>query len=143
MPNIQINAGLTTLELNGSLINDFAEGDYLTLTAVNPLTSRTNSANGGVNINKRSDGNVKTLVFRVQKYSDSDILLNTIINKESPEIINGTMVENFIKDGASSKESHALEGGSITTLPTITKNNQDGSDMMEFTIEFRSGIRSI
>jgi len=141
--NIQINADLTTFELNGTIINDFAVGDYLTLTSVNPLTSRTNSVSGGVSINKRTDGGVADLVFRVQKYSDSDIFMNTVINQDSPTILNGSMVENFVKDGTASKESHTLEGGSITTKPVITKNNLDGSDLMEYSVQFRDAVRNV
>jgi hypothetical protein len=143
MANITINADFTTLELNGTLINDFIQGDFIQVTPVNPLTSRTNGSGGSVNINKRTDGDVYDLVFRVMRYSDSDVFLNSAINSDAPTVFNGSITELFVKDGASFAEKWALEGGSITTLPSITKNNVDGNDVMEYTIQFRRAIRNI
>lgn len=136
-------ADSTTLVLNGFPIVDFAEGDFITLTPVNALTSQTNSANGGVNINKRTDGSVFDVVFRVQKYSDSDIFMNSEVNQETPTVFNGSAKENYVKDGTAGVESWTLENGSITSRPTETKNNQDGNGVVEYTIRFRNAQRAL
>lgn len=143
MAVITMAADSTTLILNGTAIVDMAEGDYLTLTPANPLTSHTNSANGGVNINKRIDGSVFDLVFRVQKYSDSDIFMNSEVNQSQPTIFSGSSKENYVRDGSAGVETWNLENGSITTRPTETKNNQDGSNLVEYTIRFRNAQRAL
>lgn len=143
MSQIVSAAENTTLVLNGSVFTTFAEGDYITLAPVNPLTSRTNSANGGININTRVDGSVHDLTLRVQKGGADDILLNSWRNTAAPTVINGSMKENFIRDGVEAVDTYTLEGGSITTLPTDTKNNQDDNSMMEYVIQFRSAVRAL
>jgi len=143
MAVITFNADSTSLILNGTAINDFAEGDLLELNPVNDLTSHVNASNGGVNINKRVDGGVHDLIARVQKYSDSDVFLNSAINQESPIVFNGSVKEDFTRDGVEGSESYILENGSITTRPANVKNNQDGNGMMEYTIRFRNATRNL
>jgi len=143
MATITLAADSTTLTLNGTTILDFAEGDFLTLTPANALTSHTNSANGGVNINKRIDGDVYDLLFRIQKFSDSDVFMNSAINQEVPVLFNGSAKDNFTKDGTDGVETWTLQNGSITTRPTETKNNQDGNGLVEYTIRFRSAQRAL
>lgn len=143
MANITMLADSTTLVLNGTAIPDFAEGDYLELNPINPATSHVNSSNGGVNIHKRFDAGVHDLIVRVQKDSASDVFLNSAINTESPTIFNGSVKEDFTRDGVAGSDSYTLENGSITTRPTNTKNNTDGNAMMEYTIRFRNAIRSL
>jgi len=140
---ILLNTESTTLVLNGFAIADFAEGDRLELNPVNPLTSHVNSANGNVTINKRVDGDVHDLVVRVQKFSGSDVFLNSAINQEGPVVFNGSVKEDFTRDGTASAESYILENGSITTRPSNVKNDTDGNAMMEYTIRFRNATRSI
>ena len=74
MSTIALAADSTSLILNGAGITQFSEGDFLTLAPVNPLTGHVNTQTG-VNINKRMDGNVYDLTFRVQKYGSDDVLL--------------------------------------------------------------------
>lgn len=143
MATITMAADSTTLVLNGAPMVDMAEGDFITLTPVNPLTSHTNSTNGGVNINKRIDGDVFDLVFRLQKYSDNDVYMNSACNQDSPVIFEGSSKENFVKDDVSGVESWNFSRGSITTRPTETKNNQDGNALVEYTIRFRSAYRAL
>lgn len=140
---IVTQAESTTLILNGTPVNDFIAGDIITLTPVNPLTSHVNGTGNGVNINKRSDGGVHDLVVRVQKMSDSDIFLNSAVNQDSPVVFNGTMKEDFTKDGIAGVETYILETGSITTRPTATQNDQDGNALREYTIRFRNAQRNL
>lgn len=140
---ITLAADSTTLVLNGHIFNDFGVGDYLELTPVNALTSRTNSRNGGLNIQKRSDGGVHTLTVRVQRFSDDDIYLNSARNQSLPVIFDGSAKETGIKDGDDFVESFILESGSITTQPTFTKNDQDGNALAEYVLEFRDATRNL
>lgn len=143
MAAITLAADATTLVLNGSAITDLAEGDTLVLAPVNPATSHQNAIGGGVNINERSDKGVHDLTVRVQKYSDSDSLLNSFARQSPPVLINGSSKTLYIKDGSSSEESYILENGSITTQPTNTKSSTDGNAMMEYVIRFRNAARNL
>ena len=143
MAVIQFNADSTSLILNGAAMLDLVEGDFVTLTPVNDLTSHTNSSDGGVNINKRVDGGVHDLVVRVQKFGSADVILNSAINQEASVVFNGSVKEDYVKDGVAGAESYILENGSITTRPGNTKNNQEGNGAMEYTIRFRNATRNI
>lgn len=143
MPTIILHADSTSLILNGVPYPDFAAGDFLELSMPNALTSRVNAANGGVNVGQRVDANIGVLTFRVQKYSSSDINLNNARNQASPVIFNGSIKEDFSRDGTNTVESIVLENGTITTQPTNTKNNTDGNGLMEYMIEFRNVVRNL
>lgn len=135
MAVITFKADSTTLILNDEVINDFINGDILELAPVNPDTSRTYGRNRSVNIQKRSDADVYTLKFSVMKDSDSDIFMNTQMNKDIPVVFAGSLKEIFIKDGSEFTESYELSAGSITDKPTQAKNNQDGNAQMDYTVE--------
>jgi hypothetical protein len=143
MATIVLQADSTTLVLNGTILNDLAEGDSIAFTSVNPLTGHVNSARGGVTIKQRFDGGVTDMVVRVQKYSDSDVFLNSARNGGAPVVFNGSAKENYTKDGAEFVCTLQLENGSITTQPTDTRNNQDGNALMEYTIRFRNVVRTL
>lgn len=143
MSRITLPADATTLVLNGTVIDNLAEGDFLTLAPVNPLTSHVNSTNGGVNINKRTDGDVHDLTVRVQKFSPSDVFMNSALVAAEPTVFDGSMKSNYTRDGVDFVETYTMETGSITTQPTQTKNNQDGNAMMEYVIRFRSVVRAL
>lgn len=143
MAVITMSADSVSLVLNGFPITDFAEGDIVELNPINDLTSQINGANGAVNINKRNDGGVHDLIIRVQKMSGSDVFLNSAINQEEPVVFNGSLKEDFIRDGTAGAESFILENGSITTRPGNTKSNTDGNGMLEYTIRFRNATRNL
>lgn len=143
MAVITMSADSATLVLNGFAIVDFAEGDFLELNPVNDLTSHINGAAGAVNINKRNDGGVHDLIVRVQKMSGSDVFLNSAMNQTEPTVFNGSVKEDFNRDGTAGAESYILENGSLTTRPGNTKNNTDGNGMMEYTIRFRNATRNL
>lgn len=143
MAQVQINAAESTFVLNGTSITDFVEGDYITITPANELTTQTNGANGSVNINKRLDGDVADVMFKVLKYSDADVFMQNEINQDSPTVFNGSIKQPFIRGGSDFVENHICEGGSITTKPTFTDNNQEGNNTVEYTIRFRSVTRLI
>ena len=143
MAVIQLDADSSSLILNGTPINNLAEGDVIELNPANPLTSHTNASEGGVNINEHVAGGAHDLIVRVQKYSDSDIFLNSAINAKPLTVFNGSLKEDFIKDGIAGVESYILENGSITTRPSNAKNNTDGNGMMEYTIRFRNATRNL
>ena len=143
MAVITMSADSTTLVLNGFAITDFAEGDTVELNPVNALTSHVNGSDGAVNINKRNDAGVHDLIVRVQKFSGSDVFLNSARNQDAPTVFNGSVKEDFTRDGTAGAESYILENGSVTTQPSNVKNNTDGNAMMEYTIRFRNATRNI
>ena len=141
MSTIQLLADSTTLVLNGRLFNDFIDGDALVLSAPNELASRNRSVRG-LNIQKRSDSDVKDLTFTLPKYSDDEIWMNSQLNSRVPVVFKGSVKENYIKDGVEFVTTYTLEDGTITTQPTDTRNNTDGNQEMAYTIQFNKAIRA-
>lgn len=143
MAVIALQADSTTLVLNGYIFTALGEGDEMTFTSVNPLTSHVNSGKDGVTIKKRLDGGVTDHVLRVQKYSDDDVYLNSIAMGQNVTVLNGSAKENYTKDGTEFVCTLQLNNGSITTKPVDTRNNQDGDALMEYTIRFRNAVRTL
>lgn len=140
MASAQLANDATTISWNGRNYNDLMEGDFVVITPVNPATSHTRSRQG-VNIQERSDKDVYDVVIRVQKYSDDELELNRIKDASPPEVLNGTIKENYVKDGEERVTTWRTEQGSITTQPTDTRNDLDGNSMMEYTIRFNRARR--
>lgn len=143
MSEVVLDADSTTLVLNGTALPDFVAGDIITATPVNPLTSHVNSSNGGVTINKRTDGDVYDVAFTLQKFSASDLFMQSQVNQSSPVVFNGSMKEDYTRDTTAGVETWILESGSITTQPTDTKNNTDGNANRQYTIRFRNVRRNL
>lgn len=140
MTTITIPAESVTILLNGHAFTDTAEGDVITITQPNAVTSRTNSRTG-VTIAKRSDAEVTDLVIRVQKYSADDALLNSWKHSVNPTVINGSVKESFSRSGDDFIENWSLEAGSITDQGDHNKNSQDVDGLIEYTMQFRKGSR--
>jgi len=140
MSDIQLLADSTTLVLNGHLFEDFIDGDYVNLTFPNAVTSRNRSIRG-LNIQKRSDSQVVDVQFTIPKYSDDDTWMNTQKNQDVPVIFSGSVKENYIKNGIEMTTTYTLEGGSITEQPVDQRNNIDGNQEMQYTIQFNKGRR--
>lgn len=144
MAQISLASDTTTLILNGHVFTDLVEGDYLTLSFPNDLTSRANSANGGLTVAGRVDGDVGDLVFSVQKLSGDDTVMNEWRRSNGyPVILDGSAKTRFTRDGAELTETYELSGGTITAQPEDNRNNQDQNNAMEYTIQFRSVRRSL
>ncbi|MDF1593746.1 MAG: hypothetical protein P1P89_19740 [Desulfobacterales bacterium] len=143
MPVNNLPADATTVVLNGRAITDLAEGDIITIEPVNPATTQINGIGGSVNINERSDKDVHNVTIRVLKYSESDSFLNNLRRQSPVPIITGSVKTAYNRDGADAEESWLLEGGSITTQPTDTKNSTDGNAMMEYVMMFRTATRNL
>lgn len=141
--NIVLKADSTTLVLNGTVINDFVEGDILTLSGANPTTSHQNGIGNNVLIKKRSDSEVYDLEINIVKYSASDIFLNSAQNQEIPVVFNGSLKEVFIRDGAEAVENWLLENGSLTDKPEHGYNSQDGNMTVTYKFRFRNGTRML
>lgn len=143
MSQIIKDADSVTLILNDYAFSAFGTGDILTLTPVNPHTSQINSSDGGVTINRRVDSDVYDLTISVQKFSDDDAFLNSVINASSATVLTGSLKEDFSRDGRDAQESWLLNNGSILTKPTNTKNDTDGNATLEYVIRFRNAIRAL
>jgi len=140
---IVLDGDSVSLVLNGRAITAFEAGDILTLTPVADATSRVNASDGGVTVTRRTDGEAYDLLMRVQRFSDDDVFLNSAMNQALPVIFNGSLKQDGQRDGEAFKESFSLENGSMTTRPTVGKNNTDGNGVMEYTIQFRRVRRSL
>jgi hypothetical protein len=137
--SIQYAVDSTTLTMNGFAITDFIEGDFITMSFPNPLTSRSNGANDAVNINEHVAGRVCDMTINVIRNSKSDELLKGFKNQSPPAVFNGSLKENFVKNGSiSGVENWILENGSITTFAPAAKNNQQAGVTNAYTIQFRS-----
>jgi len=135
MAVISFKAESTTMTLNGRVVDDFINGDIFEMTPSNPDTSRLYGAGGAVNIQRRSDKDVYSLKFRVMRNSDTDIWLNEQLNADAPTVFDGSIKDRFVKDGEEFTESFTITAGSFTDKPTPKKNNIDGVESMEYTIE--------
>jgi len=135
MAAYQLCADNVTAIINGTVIADFAEGDILSITPVNPSTGRTNGNNGSVVVKQRVDKDVHNIVIKVIKYSESDIFLNSLEGQCPPVLLNGSIKESYTKDGKEGQGTWSIESGSFTTKPTDGFNNQDGSPIVEYTIQ--------
>ena len=143
MAGIALAVDSTTVVLNGTALQDLVEGDYVVITPVNPATSHVNSINGGVNINERSDRGVHDVLLRVQRFSQTDVFMNSLTRQSPPVVINGSAKESFTRDGVEGVESWILELGSVTTQPTSTKSSTDGNALQEYVLRFRNASRNL
>ncbi len=137
-----------TITLNGRLITDLAEGEIISITPVNERTYRINDAMGFTTGN-RIDGDVHDVTIMVKKYSDDDTWFNSQMNASTPIIFNGTIFESVARtagtngDGDVVLPQWTLSGGTLTTRPTDTRNNQEGNAVFEYMIQFRNAVRLI
>ncbi len=144
MATVSIPTNGLSLILNGSVIDDFIDGDFINVTLINELTSRLNGAKNSVTITERVDGNVGNVVFRVTRYSDSDVRLNAAWNKRPIEIFNGSLKEDYFKEfDGGELENWTLENGTFITPPAHRKSSQEGEYIVEYMIQFRNARRVI
>lgn len=137
---IILNGDATTMQLQiGSdnlTVNDLIAGDTITITPLFAETTRTYGAGNSVNIQRHTNKDVHTVVFRVSKLGNTDKALSNYMNaKTLSQVIEGSIKTIYYEDNAQKIENYKISGGSITTKPTDTKNNTDGNNAMEYTIE--------
>ena len=137
---IILNGDATTMQLKiGSdnlTVDDLIAGDTITITPLFAETTRTYGAGNSVNIQRHTNKDVHTVVFRVSKLNNTDKALSNYMNaKTLSQVIEGSVKTIYYEDNAQKIENYKISGGSITTKPTDTKNNTDGNNAMEYTIE--------
>ncbi|WP_066165839.1 hypothetical protein [Aliarcobacter cryaerophilus] len=135
-----LNSDATTMQLTfggtNITVDDFIAGDVITITPVNPQTSRTYGARKSVNVQRRVDKDVRTITFRVTKFDTTDIAITAFNNAEVlSSFVEGSIKTIYYKDGSQMIENYKISGGSFLIDPTDTKNNQDGNSAMEYTLE--------
>lgn len=135
-----LNSDATTMQLTfggtNITVDDFIAGDVITITPVNPQTSRTYGARKSVNVQRRVDKDVRTITFRVTKFDTTDIAITAFNNAEVlSSFVEGSIKTIYYKDGSQRIENYKITGGSFLIDPTDTKNNQDGNSAMEYTLE--------
>lgn len=135
MSVITVNSADATLVLNGRTIEDIPEGDMFTIAFGNDITKQTQGVSGGKVIKSRNDKDDGLLTIRVLRYSADDAYLTNQINaSDGPVVLEGSLKENFVRDGVDGVETHSISGGSLATRGDNTKNNTDGDDIQEYTI---------
>lgn len=137
---IILNGDATTMQLQiGSdnlTVDDLISGDTITITPLFAETTRTYGAGNSVNIQRHTNKDVHTITFRVKKLYNTDKALSNYMNaKTLSQVIEGSIKTIYYEDGSQKIENYKISGGSITTKPTDTKNNTDGNNVMEYTIE--------
>lgn len=137
---IILNGHATTMQLQiGSeklTVDDLIAGDTITITPLFAETTRTYGAGNSVNIQRHTQKDVHTVVFRVSKLGNTDKALSNYMNaKTLSQVIEGSVKTIYYEDGSQKIENYKISGGSITIKPTDTKNNTDGNNTMEYTIE--------
>jgi len=132
-----------TLIQNGEVMTDLIAGDVMVLTPVNPHSSQIDSNGGGVTINKRTNADVYDLQVNTQRMGAADRFYQKVINSDGIVVINGSVKQDYVRDGVSGVESWTLGTGTITTQPTDTKNNTDGNAGRQYTIRFRNVRRNL
>ena len=135
-----LNGDATTMQLQiGSdnlTVDDLIAGDTITITPLFAETTRTYGAGNSVNIQRHTNKDVHTIVMRVNKLGNTDKALSNFMNaKTLSQVIEGSVKTIYFEDNAQKIENYKISGGSITTKPTDTKNNTDGNNSMEYTIE--------
>ena len=119
-----LNGDATTMQLTfggtNVTVDDFIAGDVITITPVNPQTSRTYGAKNSVNIQRRIDKDVKTVTFRVTKFGATDIAITAFNNAETlTSVVEGSIKTIYYKDGSQMIENYKITGGaSGSTAPT-------------------------
>lgn len=137
---IILNGDATTMQLQiGSdnlTVDDLIAGDTITITPLFAETTRTYGAGNSVNIQRHTNKDVHTVVFRVSKLNNTDKALSNYMNaKTLSQVIEGSVKTIYYEDGSQKIENYKISGGSVTVKPTDTKNNTDGNNSMEYTIE--------
>ena len=144
MSAIRVSATGSTLTINGHIFQNLIEGDTIEVNPVNNKTSHVNGIRpGDVTISSRSDGNVHDVVVRVQRYSEDDVFLNSLMNSDFPELLEGSLKEQYVRGSQQSTETWLFENGSLTERPSRVKNTQDGNAVMQYTMRFRNAARSL
>ena len=151
MPNVQIviPTDSLTLILAGNVFSEFIAGDFVKLNFPNQLTDRANGAGNSFLVTERVDSNVGELEISILRGSNNDIILNGLFNRKPIVIFEGSMSQDCIRVSTDvdapdiSLENWTLEGGTLTTQPTHTKNNETHEFSIVYTIQFRNASRLI
>ena len=144
MSAIRVSATGSTVTINGHIFQNLIEGDVIEVNPVNNKTSHVNGIRpGDVTISSRSDGNVHDVVVRVQRYGEDDVFLNSLMNSDFPELLEGSLKEQYVRGSQQSTETWLFENGSLTERPSRVKNTQDGNAVMQYTMRFRNAARSL
>ena len=137
MANTSIIYQDVTVTLNGYPFKALAAGDQVIVTPVNPKTSRNNHRNY-TTINERGDWDVSDITINYIKGSEDDVQVNQWILSSDVVVFKGSIAENYSVNGVSRTSTYLLEAGTITTLPTDTKNDQDGNHILSIVIQART-----
>ena len=143
--------GRDTININGVIFNDLADGDCAALTFPNDLSVLKTGKNGNTLYAFNYTGRQCQLVLRVIRGSSNDKYLNQLLSiyKQNPAgftLIVGELVKN-VGDGAGNiiSDTYTLSGGTFKK-ETEVKENADGDTEQSvaiYTLTFSNAPRSI
>lgn len=125
----------STLVLNGVIIDDYGDGDQVTITPTNNKQIVTHGANGSI-IKKHALGDVNEAKVSVLKYSDSYNALTRWSNDHTIEV-KGTFTEKLSQNGTQITKSFNITFASVMQVGEHKSSGTDASEVVEFTIETR------
>lgn|SRR5690625_4002431 len=127
-----------TLTLNGQTITDFSAGDIIALNPVNDLVNMQYGAKGNTMVTYRVDRDVTDLNIRLLRPSNNYTVLSNLIGTS---LFQGTLAINYTSNSGLLAETFSLENGHCIKNPTLTWNNTDGNNDVEFVIRFARVIK--
>ena len=143
--------GKDTISINGTILNDLADGDCAIITFPNDLSVLKTGKNGNTLYAFNYTGRQCQLVLRVIRGSANDKFLNQLMSvyKQNPSgftLLTGVMVKN-VGDGAGNvtSDTYTLSGGTFKK-ETEVKENADGDieqSVAVYTLTFSNAPRAI
>jgi hypothetical protein len=143
--------GKDTIIINGTILNDLADGDCAVLTFPNDITNLKTGKNGNTIYAFNYSGRQCQLSLRLVRGSANDKYLNQLLTlfKNDPAgftLITGTLSKN-VGDGAGNitNDTYSLSGGAFKK-ETEAKENADGEteqSVAVYNMTFSNAPRSI
>jgi hypothetical protein len=143
--------GKDTIAINGTILNDLADGDVAILTFPTDLTQLKTGKNGNSLYGFNNTGRQCQLVLRLVRGSADDKFLNQLLSlyKNDPSgfsLLTGNLIKN-VGDGAGNiiSDNYTLSGGTFKK-ETEAKENADGDveqSVSIYTLMFSNAPRAI
>lgn len=150
MPVVSMT-GKDTIAINGTILNDLADGDVAILTFPTDLTQLKTGKNGNSLYGFNNTGRQCQLVLRLVRGSADDKFLNQLLSlyKNDPSgfsLLTGNLIKN-VGDGAGNiiSDNYTLSGGTFKK-ETEAKENADGDveqSVSIYTLMFSNAPRAI
>lgn len=131
--------GNDTLQINGTVLTDFADDNCAELTFPNDIANVKTGKNGNAIYGQNQTGNQAELKLRIVRGSADDSFLNNLLAQQLANFAGfALLVGEFIKNvgngaGAVNPDTYILSGGVFTKIPEV-KTNVSGETEQSVTI---------